>query len=326
MAALVPQPDFSYRCGNCDAAVGKCWNYSANAVCNRCVAPPVDGALCDCCRFNATIPDLSVPGNSAKWYRLEAAKRRLFYDLDLLGLPYGTATDGIDPPLAFDFKADVIPADDFWRSAGEEEKVYTGHANGRITINIREADDVEREKLRVDMGEAHRTLIGHFRHEIGHYYWDMLVKGRRETECKSVFGDHDHPTYAQAIDTYYKNGPPPDWPRNYVSAYATMHPWEDFAETWARYLAMVSALDTARNAGFDDVADPAADSVDELVIRYQRLGVALNEINRSMGLLDLLPDVFTPAVVEKLRYVGRLVRTGREANPVFKPAAVGTPA
>ena len=275
--------------------------------------PPAEGALCDCCRFNATIPDLSVPGNAQKWYRLEAAKRRLFYDLDLLGLPYGTASDGVTPPLAFDFKADVIPADYFWRSAGNEEQVYTGHANGRITINIREADDVEREKLRVDMGEAHRTLIGHFRHEIGHYYWDMLVKDQREAEFASLFGDHNNPSYSDALNAYYQNGPAADWPSRCVSAYASMHPWEDFAETWARYLAMVSALDTARHAGFDSEIDPVSDPLDTLITRYQRLGISLNEINRSMGLIDVVPEVFVPAVIEKLRYVECLVRkSGRD--------------
>lgn len=251
-----------------------------------------------------------MPGNYQKWYRLEAAKRRLFYELDLLGLPYGTAADDVELPLAFDFKADLIPADDFWRSAGDGERVYTGHANGRITINIREADDVEREKLRVDLGEAHRTLIGHFRHEIGHYYWDRLVRGRREPEFKAVFGDHENPPYSQALDAYYSSGPPPDWPQHFVTAYASMHPWEDFAETWARYLAMVSALDTARHAGFSS-AEPTSDDVHALVLRYQRLGVALNEINRSMGLPDFLPHVFVPAVVEKLKYVGRLIQTPR---------------
>ncbi len=317
----MPQPDLSYRCGNCQEPLGKCWNYSANNVCNRCVSPPAEGALCDCCRFNATIPDLSIKENFAKWYRLEAAKRRLFYDLDLLGLPYGTASDGIDPPLAFDFKADYIPVDDFWRPTGDTEQVYTGHANGRITINIREADDVEREKLRVDMGEAHRTLIGHFRHEIGHYYWDMLVKDRREDEFKAAFGDHEHPSYSDAMENYYRHGPRFDWPNRFVSAYASMHPWEDFAETWARYLAMVSALDTACHSGFESETDPTRDPLNELVARYRRLGIAMNEINRSMGLIDLVPEVFMPVVIEKLRYVDRLVRDARDNNRVFQTKA-----
>ena len=189
-------------------------------VCNRFLADPApNGAtLCDCCRFNKTIPDMSVKGNREKWYRLEAAKRRLFYDLSQLGLPYGTAEDGIQPSLSFDFKADVIAANRFWRSLDQSERVFTGHAEGLITINIREADSVERERLRVVLGETRRTLIGHFRHEIGHFYWDVLIKNRREAEFKELFGDHEQPTYAEALDSYYKNGPAPDWSQRFIAA------------------------------------------------------------------------------------------------------------
>lgn len=334
ITALLPD-DAGLRCGNqeCGATLTKCLNYAQHNVCNRCVAvgegssgsppPPNNQAvgqqpLCDCCRFNATIPDLTVAGNLQKWYRLEAAKRRLFYDLALLGLPYGTTSDGIEPPLTFDFKADAIPKGNFWRTVGNSEKVYTGHANGRITINIREADDVAREQLRVDLGEAHRTLIGHFRHEIGHYYWDMLVKGRREDLTKSVFGDHEHPTYAEALDAHYKNGPPADWAQAFVSPYATMHPWEDFAETWGTYLDMVSELDTAWHHGFGGTDDPVHADLDEMVRRYQELGIALNEINRSVGLLDVVPEVFVPPVVEKLRCIHELVQCGRAENGALR--------
>src|SRR5262249_39634581 len=160
------------------------WQYQ---VCNRCVLLPAEAdALCDCCRFNDTVPDLSVSGNLEKWRRLEVAKRQLIYDLNQLGLPYGTQADGVKPALSFAFMADPGEGQSEWRPVGKSEKVFTGHANGRITINIREADDAERERLRVTMGEAQRTLIGHFRHEVGHYYWDQLVKGRREDECRAV--------------------------------------------------------------------------------------------------------------------------------------------
>jgi hypothetical protein len=285
-------------------------------------ATAAQGALCDCCRFNDTIPDLSVAGNWEKWRRLEAAKRRLFYDLGELGLPYGTEADGIDPPLRFDFKADTISKTWFWRSVGTAgQRVFTGHAAGRITINIREADDVEREKMRVDLGEAQRTLIGHFRHEVGHYYWDQLVKGRREDECKAVFGDHDQPTYAEALEKYYKDGPPADWSGNFISAYATMHPWEDFAETWASYLDMVSGLDTAYHVGFGGETDPASAQLDDMVKRYQRLGIALNEVNRSMGLLDVVPEIFVQPVIEKLKFIHELVRAGRAENGALKTPA-----
>jgi hypothetical protein len=302
----------------------KCFNYSEYQVCNRCVAADgsAAGALCDCCRFNETIPDLTVPGNQLKWYALEAAKRRLFYDLSELGLPYGTAADGIEPSLRFDFKADVIPVGNYWRSSGTAQTVYTGHDTGRITINIREADDVEREKLRVVMNEAHRTLIGHFRHEIGHFYWDALVKGRpeREAECVNVFGDHNEPTYAAALEAYYKNGPKPAWQETHVSAYATMHPWEDFAETWATYLDMASTLDTAEHVGFGGVTNPTSADFDQMISRYQAFGLAANEINRNLGLLNLVPEVFVTPVVEKLRYIHELVKQARADNPIFQTA------
>ena len=67
--------------------------------------------------------------------------------------------------LAFDFLAG---------SGGtfqEGPQVITGHAQGLITIDIAEADDAERECHRQDMAEPYRTLLGHFRHEIGHHYW-----------------------------------------------------------------------------------------------------------------------------------------------------------
>ena len=182
---------------------------------------------------------------------------RVFYDLGELGLPYGMEADGVEPPLDVrhsrrtSCRAEILAG----RSA-TTERVYTGHAAGRITINVREADDVEHEKLHVELGEAHRTLIGHFRHEIGHYYWDQLVKGHHEDESRAVFGDHDNPTYAEGLERYYKDGPPADWAQNFISAYATMHPWEDFAETWATYLDMISGLDKRRST-LDSAGSPS---------------------------------------------------------------------
>ena len=328
MVSLVAGDDGTPRCGNakCGATLVKCANYTEHDVCNRCVATPSEETLCDCCRFNDTIPDLTVAGNKAKWFRLEAAKRRLFYDLGELGLPYGTEADGIEPPLRFDFKADGIPQFILWRRVGNAERVYTGHAAGRITINIREVDSVEREKLRVDLGEAHRTLIGHFRHEIGHFYWDVLVKGRREEECIAVFGDHNNPTYSEALERHYKEGAPANWPEHYISGYATMHPWEDFAETWAHYLHIIDTLETA--AAFRVRVDPHAAKADDLsaevdfdvyrvptiepiVEAWLPLAFAVNSLNRSMGHADLYPFVLSAPVIAKLGYIHDLVRQGK---------------
>ncbi len=318
IAALEPIEAGKYRCTkpDCGAELVKCKNYSLHNVCNRCVAVDNnhDEGLCDCCRFNDTIPDLTVQGNLAKWYRLEAAKRRLFYDLGQLGLPFGTAADGIDPPLSFDFKADFLSPEDLWRGGDEGEKVFTGHDQGRITINVREADSAWREKQRVDMRESHRSLIGHFRHEIGHYYWDLLVKGRREDESRAVFGDHDNPTYPDALAQHYQNGPPVDWKERFISSYATMHPWEDFAETWAAYLDMCSMLDTAQSVGFGGESDPVNADLDFMIRRHQQLGIACNEMNRNMGLLDAVPQIFVRPVVEKMRFVHSLVLDARAQN------------
>ncbi len=331
LVPLLSQESGFYQCGNpnCGATLAKCQNYSEHAVCNRCVSVSAGESgvvteepkmqLCDCCRFNRTIPDLTVAGNLQKWFRLEAAKRRLFYDLSQLGLPYGTAADGCVPPLAFDFKADVIPKKTLWRSLPTSQKVFTGHDAGTITINIREADDVERERLRVDFGEAQRTLLGHFRHEIGHYYWDVLVRNRREADCQAVFGDHNRPTYAEALDHYYTNGPAADWTLRHVSAYASMHPWEDFAETWATYLDMMSELDTAHHVGFGGESDPVHADLGTMIADYQRLGIALNELNRSLGLMDAVPKVIVPPVIDKLHFIHELVHQGRAENGAMQP-------
>lgn len=315
--ALEPAGDGIVVCteASCRARLIKCANYALEDVCNRCVlagagapeAPP----LCDCCRFNEKIPDLSVPGNRTKWARIEAAKRRLFHVVDALGLPYGSATDGFDPPLAFDFKGDIVPADGVWRTMGNQERVYTGHAGGKITLNIREADDAEREKLRVDMGEAHRTVIGHLRHEIGHYFWEVLVRGRREDGFRALFGDHENPTYAEALERHYREGPPADWRKRYISAYATMHPWEDWAETFAYYLDMASVLETA--AGLELMPRADFDDLDAMLGGYRRIGLAANELNRTMGLLDLVPEVVVPPVAAKLGFVHDVVREARTA-------------
>jgi hypothetical protein len=331
IATLLPTDGNRFRCGNpaCGTLLVKCPNYVAYNVCNCCL-PATDAViagensaaqppLCYYCRFTRTIPDLSVPGNLEKWYRLEAAKRRLFYDLDLLRLPYETEAQGVQPALRFDFKADVTLTNEDWRPMGVKEKVFTGHADGTITINVREADDVERERLRVKLGEAQRTLLGHFRHEIGHYYWDMLIKDQREADFTALFGDHTSPSYQEALKTYYEAGPPPDWQSRFVSAYATMHPWEDFAETFATYLDMVSTLDTAYHAHFIGTSFPLHD-LDAMAVQYQQLGVSLNELNRSMGLLDVVPEVLTPAVKEKMRFIHQLIIQSRELALARQPA------
>jgi hypothetical protein len=287
-----------------------CANSTAHEVCNWAIpegdltAAGPEG-LCQACRLNRVIPNLSEPGAREAWARLEAAKRRVIYSLNGLGLPIEARSEANPGGLAFDFMKD----------AGEQ-KVWTGHSDGLITINIAEADDPFREKMRVQLGETYRTLLGHFRHEIGHYFWDRLIEGGPAlARFRALFGD-EQVDYEQAKQQHYTGGVG-DWSQQFVSQYASMHPWEDWAETWAHYLHMVDTLETARAFGLSirpGVAGPSVaarrldlHSFDDLMSGWVPLTIALNSLSRSMGLPDTYPFVLAPKAVEKLAFVHQVV-------------------
>jgi hypothetical protein len=291
-----------------------CRNRWEHEVCNWAVA---DGEeYCRACRLNQTIPNLADPAAKGAWHRLEIAKRRLLTTLFDLGLPVESKTEDPARGLAFSFL----------KEAPGGAKVFTGHDEGLITINVAEADDPFREKMRVQMGETYRTLLGHFRHEIGHYYWDRLIKDRCLDGFRARFGD-EQSDYAAAQRRHYENGPPGDWPLRFVSAYASMHPWEDWAETWAHYLHIYDTLETARAYGLALRPRPADEghvdvpavavrrldphSFDDLVGGWIPLTLALNSLNRSMGLPDPYPFVLSEGAIEKLRFVHAVI-TGEE--------------
>lgn len=301
------------------------YRYCANAtheVCNWLVAADSNEQLCSACRHNRTIPDLSVPRNLLNWRKIESAKHRLFYSLLRLKLPLVSQAD--DPnALAFDFKTEV------------GEPVMTGHAHGLITINIAEADDAERERARHALGEPYRTLLGHFRHEIAHYYWDQLIKDKPIiAEFRQLFGD-ETADYSASLKQHYDNGPPPNWNEHFVTAYASSHPWEDFAETWAHYFHMVDTLETAKAFGLRvrprvtmgaDLAttidfDPHNADMERIVDAWLPLTFAVNSINRSMGVPDLYPFVLAPAVIVKLAFVHTVIHgTHGEADAASSDA------
>jgi hypothetical protein len=298
-ALAAPEPQARYRiCAN-----------ATHDVCNWLVAADHPGEFCVACRHNRTIPDLSQAENLVRWRRIEFAKDRLFYTLLKLSLPLTTRPD--DPNgLAFDFLAD--PGD-----PSSAPAVMTGHARGLITINLQEADDAERERTRHDLGELYRTLLGHFRHEISHYYWDHLVAGTPAlTEFRELFGD-ERQDYAASLKAHYANGPAPDWPERFVTPYASAHPWEDFAETWAHYFHIVDTVETAaafgmrlrpklaRGAELSAVIDfdPHVAEIDRIIDAWLPLTFAVNSINRSMGLPDLYPFVLAPTAIWKLTFV-----------------------
>lgn len=292
------------------------WRFCANAVhdaCNWLIEADSTEAFCAACRHNRTIPDLGVSENLARWRTIEGAKHRLFYSLLRFRLPLQTRQEDPDNGLAFDFLAEP--------PTHQEAPITTGHSQGLITLALNEADSAVREQQRLRMGETYRTLLGHFRHEIGHYYWDRLVRDGNYIEAfRALFGD-ERADYASALKVHYET-PDPAWRERFISAYASSHPWEDFAESWAHYLHIVDALETAAVIGINVDAqigrhqtiqasvdfDPyRASSIEQLIEAWLPLTFAINSINRSLGQPDLYPFVLTGPAVAKLGYIHALI-------------------
>ena len=272
------------------------------AECNWLVEKNPVRRLCTSCVLIRTRPNDADTKALAAFAESERAKRRLIAELFELKLPIIGRDEDPDYGLAFDLLS------------SEQEKVFTGHQNGVITLDLAEGDDVHREQLRIAMDEPYRTLLGHFRHEIGHYYYYRLVSTSQErTErFRELYGDAEA-DYQAALDQHYQNGPPADWEESYVSSYATMHPAEDWAETFAHYLHIRDTLDTA--AAFS-IAPAAAtferkvlgpSGFDQIIDMWLPLSWSLNMINRSMGKQDLYPFVLPPAVLEKMRFIHSVV-------------------
>ena len=287
-----------------------CLNYTTHDVCNWAVDAADPNPLCQSCRLTTVIPNLGAPGHREAWLKLERAKRRMLYTLMELDCPILGKHEDPEQGLAYQFLS----------AMGSPGAVLTGHDNGLITVNIAEADDTERERQRVRLHEPYRTLLGHFRHEIGHYYWDRLITGKPRLEAfRALFGD-EQVNYQEALNRHYEQGPPPNWEERFISAYAATHPWEDWAESWAHYMHMVDMLDTAGDAGLalkpPTPGEPALSRVraharmpfEKLMESWFPLTYILNNLNRSMGLPDGYPFVLAPAVIEKLRFVHETLR------------------
>ena len=299
------------------AVVGERFVYCANAAhgaCNWLIPAAPDGDIfCAACRHNETIPDLTNPANLKRWQIIERAKKRLLYSLIRLGLPLKTRSEDPMHGLAFRFLADDQNA---------PQRVMTGHDNGIITIALAEADDAEREYRRTSMNEPYRTLLGHFRHEVGHHFWDLLVaNGPAYARFQALFGD-ERADYGQALETHYKNGAPQGWPQTHISAYATAHPWEDFAESFAHLLHIIDTVEMASafgirarpQTGDPGLALPRADfdpyiepDMDTIIAHWVPLASLLNNLNRAMGQADAYPFVLSPHIIEKLAFINALV-------------------
>ena len=300
-----------------------CSNYSQENVCNWALPIEDPNPLCISCRLTSIIPDLSQPEQKTNWFKLETAKRRLIHSLMRFSLPITPKSEDPERGLTFEFKTPGPNPD--------AEPVLTGHADGVITINADEADDAERERRRMQLHEPYRTVLGHFRHEIGHYYWDRLIANSdRLDSYRSLFGD-DREDYSEALKRHYDNGPPNDWAERFVSAYCSSHPWEDWAETWAHYLHMADTLDTAAACGVilkpKRADEPSIQSrpnagsdFDRMIQDWFALTYMLNNLNRGLGLPDAYPFVLSSPAIEKLRFVHEIIH-GFAASTMTSPAS-----
>ncbi|MDA0193570.1 MAG: putative zinc-binding peptidase [Bacteroidetes bacterium] len=282
----------------------------AHRVCNWLLEKEDPHDYCRACQLNRTVPNLAEAENFEKWQNLEVAKHRLIYQLQKIGLALPSKMIS-EEGLCFDFIAKQ-----------NNPNIMTGHDSGVITILLQEADSVLREQMRKQLIEPYRTLIGHLRHEVGHYFWERLVATNPNTtgEFRAIFGDEQE-NYADALQRYYKEGAPVNWHDSFISKYASAHPWEDWAETWAHYLHIMDMLETAHFFGLkvDPVEvlkgmktevtfDPyGIEDFDKIIRTCVPLSFAVNSINRAMGVPDVYPFVITSAVVVKMKFIHRLL-------------------
>ncbi len=277
----------------------RCAN-SRLAECNWMLEPGEPGELCLSCRLTRTRPNDADLAGLAEFARTEGAKRRVLCVFLDVGLPVR------EGELIFDLLSST------W------EPVVTGHADGVVTIDVAEADDAVRAQRRLQLGEPYRTMVGHLRHELGHHYEPILVDetGARDA-FRALFGD-EREDYSAAMERHYAQGAPADWADEHVSAYATMHPWEDWAETFAHYMHIRATKQAAAAFGILVTGPPEAndpslmavpqvdhgdDPFSEIIDNWIPLTYALNAVNRSMGLSDLYPFTLGPKVIEKLSFI-----------------------
>ena len=305
----------------------QCANYASHGVCNGVLDADDAQELCRCCRLTQIIPSLSSEQNVAYWRKLETAKRALLYSLQSMRLdPFAARPDG-SSEMRFQFM----------ESGLADGEIMTGHYDGIITINLAEADPVERERHKEDMHEPYRTLLGHFRHESGHFYFEKLIAsgdGNWLEDFRARFGD-ERADYGASLQRYYAEGKSKVRDDNFVTPYASSHPWEDWAETWAHYLHMIDTLETAYACGLglkprhaeeprlgNAPATLTAAAFERIGRDWLSLSYVLNGLNRSMGMPDPYPFALSNTVLDKLAFVHRLVLSRRTMRPARSRPAV----
>ena len=304
-----------------------CANGLNHGVCNWIAKTNFPGALCFACQFNRFIPNLNKPRNLKRWSILEAGKKRLLFNLLRMGIPLFNIFKSSTHRLTFDFLENL---------ENEENEVYeqinTGYLDGVITINVLEAEPIARAQQQESTKEAYRTVLGHMRHESGHYIWSLIKEEKDlQDQFQDLFGNHET-DYGTALTTFYQNGAVASWSEHHITPYASSHPIEDWAETWGHYLHISDAVETAVNFSLIP-QDKEHLAVEEVLTIWQNLFPNLNEMNRSMGLDDLYPFTLNESVIKKLSFADAVklrlqnhpVSGQRnEPNPKFKAQVTST--
>ncbi len=293
-----------------------CANRANAACCNWLVGKNQSSALCQSCQLTSVYPPQETEAGKLAWKLSEQAKRRWLFTILKMGLPARPKLEDQAGGITFHIL----------QPGADKTSVLTGHNDGLITINAAESDPVERVARRSAMEEPYRTLLGHFRHESGHYYWQVLVKpdAARLASCRKLFGD-DRLDYAESLDKNYRDGPPAEWEKSFISAYASSHPWEDFAETWAHYMHMIDALELAQSWGLQLPNYPAAEIIAfanqaspetgfaALLKRWLPLSLFANSLNRTLGHEDAYPFAPSSLVIDKLAWIHQLIVDNAQA-------------
>jgi hypothetical protein len=284
-----------------------CEHRFTNVACNWLLMNDDDNCQCIACRTSRIIPDQSFANNTTRWFRLERAKRQLFQtliDLQLL--------DANKPHTFSDLKFDFLE-DKRSNPSLDLEHVLSGHCDGLITLNAAEADEGFLHTMKEQMRERYRSLLGHFRHEIGHYFWlKLFVEEEHKQQFREVFGD-ERRDYAEALQHYYQQNEQNHWRSRFITPYASSHPHEDWAETWAHYMHIVDTLQTAQSYSIS-VYDPQEHNFNHWFAEWARVAQVMNSLNRSMGLAEPYPFKLSDIVVGKLRFIDEVIARYTQHN------------
>lgn len=291
-----------------------CRNGIDFGVCNWLVNEDAPHGLCLSCQFNRTIPNLSRDKNIQRWHILERSKRRLLFSLQSLGIPLANGWRDPQRGLLFDFLEDARS-----NPMAASPFVTTGYLDGVVTINVLEADPAWRFAEQQASNQEYRTVLGHFRHESGHHVYRLFpCDNDLISSFAELFGDV-RKDYGLALQCFHTMGPRDGWEQHHITAYASAHPSEDWAETWGHYLHIHDTLGTAVSFGLIET-DLAQLDFAAKIHSWRRLSVGFNELNRSMGLDDAYPFIVNDTVAAKLEFVDHVIGALRNSCPELATA------